>query len=226
MAKPSLCTSRVPIFAGLSYADQIEVHHLARPRQVGRGSIVYREQEPVASLLVVNTGRLRLTKANSDGDEQLLRVLEPGDFIGEESFLTGSYPGHSATAMADTLLCEFRHADLGELLGTFPAIGGAMLGSLATQLARTEERLAAQTLEPVERRVVNYLLELPTRPHDDGLLIELPLTKKDIASYLGTTPESLSRSLRALAEAGVIQTQGARAIVVRDSLALEDLLLQ
>ena len=212
MAKPSLCTSRVPIFAGLSYADQIEVHHLARPRQVGRGSIVYREQEPVASLLVVNTGRLRLTKANSDGDEQLLRVLEPGDFIGEESFLTGSYPGHSATAMADTLLCEFRHADLGELLGTFPAIGGAML--------------AAQTLEPVERRVVNYLLELPTRPHDDGLLIELPLTKKDIASYLGTTPESLSRSLRALAEAGVIQTQGARAIVVRDSLALEDLLLQ
>ena len=224
MAAPSLCVSRVPIFADLSHAEQLEVHDVARPRRTAGGEAVYRQGDRVSSLLVVNTGRLRLTKANREGGEQLIRVLEPGDFIGVDSFLTGSYPAHTATAMADTVLCEFRHADLGGLLGTYPEIGAAMLGSLATQLSHTEERLAAQTLEPVERRVAAYLLELPTRPHDRGLLIDLPLTKKDIASYLGTTPESLSRSLRALADAGVIDTVGARQVVVLDSFALEELL--
>ncbi len=224
MSQPPLCVSRVPIFAGLAAGEQREVHDVARPRQVPDGDVVYAEGGPTASLLVVNTGRLRLSRSTSDGAEQLLRVLGPGDFVGVESFLTGAHPGHTATAMGETLLCEFRHEDLGGLLRTYPEIGAAMLATLAEQLSRTEERLTAQALEPVERRVVGYLLDLPARPHERGLLLELPLTKKDVASYLGTTPESLSRSLRALADAGVIETVGARGIVVRDAAALTTLL--
>lgn len=218
-----LCVSRVPIFAHLGRAEQIEVHTLARPRRAAAGERLYGEGERVASLLVVNSGRLRLTKANREGAEQLIRVLEPGDFIGVESFLTGAAPGHSATAMSESVLCEFRHDDLGDLLKNFPQVGAAMLGSLAEQLARTEERLATQTLEPVEGRVADYLLGLPSEPHERGLLVALPLSKKDIASYLGTTPETLSRTLRALADAGVIETESARAIVVRNPVALGEL---
>ena len=218
-----LCVSRVPIFAGLSEDEQREVHTVARPRRFEGGEIVYAEGDPTASLLVVNTGRLRLTRSNSEGAEQLLRVLEPGDFIGVESFLTGAHPGHSAIAMGDAVVCEFRHADLGGLLGSYPEIGAAMLAALAEQLSRTEERLVSQTLEPVERRVADYLLNLPAAADPRGLRIELPLTKKDIASYLGTSPESLSRSLRALADAGIIATEGARTVVVLDSFALGEL---
>ena len=220
---PPLCVSRVPIFAGLSPLEQDEVHELARPRRVADGETVYREGGPTASLLVVNTGRLRLTRAHRDGAEQLLRVLGPGEFVGVESFLTGAHPGHTATAMGATVLCEFRHDDLARLLERYPGIGAAMLAALATQLSRTEERLVAQTLEPVERRVADYLVSLPAAPHARGLRIELPLPKKDIASYLGTSPESLSRSLRALAQAGVIATEGAREVLVLDPFALDEL---
>ncbi|NLF03914.1 MAG: Crp/Fnr family transcriptional regulator [Actinomycetales bacterium] len=220
---PPLCVSRVPIFAGLSPAEQDEVHELARPRRVADGERVYTEGGPTASLLVVNTGRLRLTRSNRAGAEQLLRVLSPGGFVGVESFLTGAHPGHSATAMGDAVLCEFRHDDLGGLLDRYPEVGAAMLAALAEQLSRTEERLVAQTLEPVERRVAVYLVELPSRPDPRGLRIELPLAKKDIASYLGTSPESLSRSLRALAEAGIIAIEGSREILVLDPFALDEL---
>ncbi len=217
------CVARVPIFAALSPAEQDEVHELARPRHVADGERVYTEGDPSASLLVVNSGRLRLSRSNREGAERLLRVLGPGDFIGVESFLTGAHPGHSATAMGESVLCEFRHADLGRLLARYPRIGAAMLGALAEQLSRTEERLVAQTLEPVEHRVADYLLSLPASPDPRGLRITLPLTKKDIASYLGTSPETLSRSLRALTEAGIIDTDGARDVVVLDSFALGEL---
>lgn len=223
MAVAPLCVSRVPIFAGLSAEEQHEVHALARPRRLADGQTAYSEGGKSASLLVVNTGRLRLSRSNSDGAVQLLRVLGPGDFVGVESFLTGARPGHDAAAMGDAVLCEFRHEDLGGLLARFPKIGAAMLSTLATQLSRTEERLVAQTLEPVERRVADYLLGLPAKPDPRGLRIELPLTKKDIASYLGTSPESLSRSLRALTQAGVIVAEGAREILVLDPAALDEL---
>ena len=223
MSVAPLCVSRVPIFAVLSPEEQHEVHGFARPRRLADRELAYAEGGPTASLLVVNTGRLRLTRSNSEGAEQLLRVLDAGDFIGIESFLTGAHPGHSATAMGDAVLCEFRHAARAGLLERFPAIGAALLGALAAQLSRTEERLVAQTLEPVEHRVADYLVSLPSRPDPRGLRIELPLTKKDIASYLGTSPESLSRSLRALAEAGIIATEGARDVVVLDPFALGEL---
>lgn len=223
MSVAPLCVSRVPIFAGLDAAEQHEVHRFARPRRLSDGELAYTEGDATASLLVVNTGRLRLTRSNSEGAEQLLRVLGAGDFIGVESFLTGARPGHTAAAMDDVVLCEFRHADLASLLERFPTIGAAMLAALAEQLTHTEERLVAQTLEPVERRVAEYLLDQPTTPDPRGHRITLPLAKKDIASYLGTSPESLSRSLRALAQAGIIVAEGTRDILVIDPFALGEL---
>ena len=139
------------------------MHDVARPRRLPDGETVYVEGDRVASLLVVNSGRLRLTRSSPDGGEHLLRVLDAGDFIGVESFLTGATPGHTATAMGATVLCEFRHADLQPLLDAHPGVGVAMLATLATQLSRTEERLTAQTLAPVERRLVGYLLDLPAQ---------------------------------------------------------------
>ena len=136
--------------------------------------------------------------------------------------------------MRNLVACYYRHA--GRNAECFERGSGALksaarrdgpryvvLRQVLQQLARTEERLVAQTLEPVERRVADYLMSLPARPTERGLLVELPLPKKDVASYLGTSPESLSRSLRALAQAGIIETRGAREVLVVDSFALGEL---
>src|SRR5690606_41535904 len=100
------CVSRVPIFAGLSPLEQDEVHEVARPRRVHDGELGYSEGDPSAHLLVVNTGRLRLTRPNRDGAEQLLRVLDARSFVGVESFPTEAHPGHISAAMRETWLCE------------------------------------------------------------------------------------------------------------------------
>lgn len=216
-----LCVARVPLFRGLTHDQQLEVSRVARPTMLDRSEHVYSAGSNISQLMVVHTGRVKISRTTPDGYEQIIRVLGPGDFIGEAAFLTGSSPDHEATALEPAQLCVFHHADLGRLVEKHPSIGLRMLQSVSRRLGETEERLAAVISGDVTSRLASYLLSLPTQ-HGSGINPEvvLPLAKKDIASLLDTTPESLSRRLRSLSDSGVI-TQGPRGkITITDIDAL------
>lgn len=215
-----LCVARVPLFAGLGRADQRDIARLARPTRLGRGESAYPVGTAPAQLMVVHTGSLKISRVDAEGREQILRVLRPGDFFGESALLTGRRPDHSATALETGSMCVFRHADLGRLFRAHPSIGLAMLEAVSRRLAETEDRLVAVISGDVSSRLADYLLSLPARQERGGLTVELPMAKKDIASLVDTTPESLSRQLRRLADSGVIATEGLRRIRIRDIDAL------
>ena len=211
-----LCVARVPVFQGLARSEQEEVAEVARPTRLSRNQIAYAAGTDVANLLVVHTGRLKITRSTADGQERLVRVLGPGEFVGEAAFLTGARPDHTATAMDEASLCVFRHADLARLVTAHPTIAVRMLQTLSRRLGETESRLAAATSADVSARLAGYLLGLPGRHSDGDVEVTLPLAKKDIASLLDTTPESLSRALRRLGDSGMIAQRGARRIVLTD----------
>lgn len=217
-----LCVRRVPIFQGLSDSELAAVAALARPVRLRRGEVAYTAGAPVGTLLVVHRGRVSLTHRAPDGREQVVRVLEEGEFVGEDAFLSGARPDHDVVAAADTQLCTFSHADLARLVGQHPGIAVRMLQTLSTRLAEADRLLASVSGQDVVARVAGYLLDLPaTRGSAGHPLVRLPLPKKAIASYLGTTPESFSRSLSTLAREGVIESAGARCVLVLDPAALE-----
>lgn len=216
-----LCVSLVPLFQGLTYDEQREVARVAHPTRLDRLQQVYGAGSDVSQLMVVHTGRIKISRTSPDGHEQIIRVLGPGDFIGESAFLNGTRPDHFATALETAQLCVFRHEDLSQLVEKHASIGLRMLQGVSRRLGEAEARLAAVISGDVSSRLADYLLTLPTRPETDRhLVVELPLTKKDIASLLDTTPESLSRQLRALGDAGII-TQAARGrVTILDTDAL------
>lgn len=219
-----LCVAKVPLFQGLSYEDQLEVARVARPVRRARGEQVYSQGEDVSQLMVVHTGRLKISRTSMDGHEQLIRVLGPGEFIGEAAFLTGAHPDHGATVLDNVELCVFRHADLGQFLSTHPSIAVRMLEGVSRRLGETESRLAAVITGNVSSRLADYLVGLPVQRGPGGRdQVVLPLAKKDIASLLDTTPESLSRQLRALSDAGVIEQGASRRITIMDRAALQEL---
>ena len=117
----------MPIFQGLSRDQQLEVARAARPTRVAAGEQVYAAGSAVAQLMVVHTGRVKISRISSDGHEQIVRVLGPGDFAGESAFLTGSRPDHGATAVEPGSMCVFRHRDLHRLVTAHPSIGMRML---------------------------------------------------------------------------------------------------
>lgn len=219
-----LCVSLVPLFQGLSYDEQLEVARVAHPTQLDRLQQVYGAGSDVSQLMVVHTGRVKIFRTSPDGHEQIIRVLGPGDFIGESAFLTGTRPDHSATALEAAELCVFRHDDLGKLVEKHASIGLRMLQGVSRRLGEAEARLAAVISGDVSSRLADYLLALPAQPGTDRLsVVMLPLAKKDIASLLDTTPESLSRQLRALSDAEVILQGAGGRVTILDVDALTSL---
>lgn len=215
-----LCVRRVPIFQGLTPAQQREVATYARPTAVGAGDQLYAAGQAVSQLLVVHSGRVKISRLSADGHEQIVRVLEAGDFVGEGAFVDGTRPDHFAVALEPGRLCVFRHGDLGRLVAEHPSIGLAMLRTVSRRLEETETRLASVISGDVSSRLADYLMSLPTRRVGGVPEVELPLPKKDVASLLDTTPESLSRQLRRLSDSGVIVQRRGRRIALTDLAAL------
>lgn len=216
----SLCVARVPLFSGLTLDEMLEVARRAKPIRRSRGEVVQHPDEDHSLLLVLHSGRVRVTRLAANGHEQLVRVLGPGEFVGEAAFVTGSRPDSWATALTDVELCSFDHVELQGLVKQFPDIALRMLYATTTRLEAAEQLIAELTRSPVSTRLARYLVELPTTRREGQVLARLPHAKKDVASLLGTTPETLSRQLARLAEAGIVSVVG-RDILVLDGAALE-----
>ncbi len=216
-----LCVSRVPIFQGLTREEQLRVAEFVRPVHVAKGETVYSPGQSVSRLLVMHSGQLKVSHAAANGQEQILRTVTDGDVVGERAFLTGHLPNDLVVALEDSRMCVFDHTDLSALLRDYPDVGLRMLRTLSDRLASVERLLAAITSSDVSARIAAYLLDLPGSIRDGVPTVWLPLAKYEIASYLGTTPETLSRRLAALSASGVIELHGRRDVTILDIDGLE-----
>jgi len=221
-AKAESCVSLVPVFSRLTAGQQAEVAKLARPKEVGRGEYVFRAGERTVTLYVVHEGRIRISRLSSGGQDRVLRILGPGEVVGESAFLTGRCPENDAIAVENARMCMFDHARLTGLVRTYPDIAMAMLRAVSARLASAERMLAAVTSADVTARVAAYLLDCEVIAGDGGRVrVRLPAFKKDIASFLGTTPETLSRTLAGLARKKVIVLLGHADVEILDMTRLE-----
>lgn len=201
------CVRGVPIFSGLTTEQQDLVATVARPQILSAGELVHGAGERTGKMFVVHTGEIKLSRTLPSGRKQLLRVARPGETLGEHAFLTGDSTLEEAEARSQTRLCVFVHDDLTKLIDQYPNIAHRMLRTLGDRLAHTEHRLTLSS-QSVDVRIADYLLQQPLIRRGqatNGIMrVQLPLSKKDIASLLGTTPESLSRALSRLRNKGFL----------------------
>ena len=223
MSEIDPCVARVPIFQGLSPEQQYEVAGFAKPQTVSKGAALYTAGAHISHLLVVHSGQLKVSRLSAEGREQILRTISPGEVVGERAFLTGERSSDLVIALEDTRVCTFEHADLSDLLAQYPDVGARMLRSLSDRLASLERLLAAITASDVAARIAAYLLDLRAYVGGSGNRVILPMAKQEVAAYLATTPETLSRRLSALTKSGIISQGRGREIVILDSQALEEI---
>lgn len=195
------CVSLVPIFNHLTDEEMTYISTLAKARHYKKGEFIYRPEESSDSLYIINNGLVRIFNSTESGKEQLLRFLSPGDFTGEMALFRSAKHESFAEAMKDTTVCMLTQDDLQPLLAKYPAISLKIMEEFSNRLDQSEKQTTLVATEKVEARLAMFLVELLDRGANE---LELPMTKKDLASYLGTTPETVSRKLASLEDQGYI----------------------
>ncbi|OCA88055.1 Crp/Fnr family transcriptional regulator [Bacillus sp. FJAT-27225] len=215
------CIAQVPIFNHLEPSQMDEIMNAVRPAFYKKGEIVYHAGDKSDSLYIVHKGKVKIYRLSESGKEQLVRILNPGDFTGELALFSEGIHESFAEAMLDTEACMISREDLQQYLLKYPKISLEILAEFSSRLEQSEKQTTRTATEKVETRIALFLaecLEDGARPHE----FKLPMSRKDLASYLGTTPETISRKLAEFEDAGLILQKPKKRIEILD---LDGLLL-
>lgn len=213
------CVERVPIFSNLDGEEMKEITSIINHKEFKKGELIYMAGEKGGSLYVINSGKVKITRITISGKEQVIRILEAGEFMGELSIFKSSPLMDNAEALTDATICIIDERDFKNLLKKYPLISFKIMEELSERLERAESLIENINLSSVEKRLADILLELSDR---DGR-VNLNLSKKDLASQIGMSSETLSRKLSAFQELGIIRLKGQRNIDILNFSALEEI---
>lgn len=200
------CVRLVPIFNHLDEESMMKIATKVRHKDFKRGEYLYQAADEDDTVYIVHRGQVRIFHLSESGKEQLIRVLNPGDFTGEWTiFSAKAYHEHYAEATRNSAICAISQKDLLDLLREYPEISIKILSSMSERLQESERQTASVATEPVTNRIIYYLENLAGAETEDEVTVSLPMTRKDLSSYLGTTPETLSRRFKELEKNGVIK---------------------
>ena len=209
------CISLVPIFNHLEPAQMAEIMSLIRSLTFKRGENLYSPGDPANTLYIVSEGKIKIYRLSESGKEQLIRFLRPGDFTGELALFSDSVHEAYAEAIEDTSVCTITRSEFNELLLKYPSISLKVLSEFSHRLEQSEKQTTRFATERVETRIALFLIECLEKDNKSQI-VELPMSKKDLASYLGTTPESISRKLTEIEEVGLIEQISNKRIKILD----------
>lgn len=186
-----------------------QIAGLARLRRFGAGGRIFNQGDEDVRAHVLLSGAVRITQAGADGAQVLLRFIKAGDMFGAVSIFTDRrYPG-DATAVSDTVEASWTDAELLQFIERWPRVGVNIIRIVGRRLQEAQNRVRELSTQRTEQRIANALLRLADQvgvSTADGLLITLPLRRRDIADLAGTTLYTASRLLTAWEKEGLLQT--------------------
>jgi CRP/FNR family transcriptional regulator, dissimilatory nitrate respiration regulator len=214
--------SAIPLFQGLAAEHYKQLASIVVEKLCHRGQVIFSEGDDGDGFFVVAAGRVKVFKLSHEGKEQILHILGAGEPFGEVPVFAGEhFPAH-AEAMEETRLFFFPRAAFVELIKKNPSLALNMLAMLSRRLRRFSALVEDLSLKEVPGRLAAYLLYLSEK-NNLASTLTLDISKAQLASLLGTIPETLSRILARMSSEGLIQPDGQRSINIVDREGLEAL---
>jgi len=223
MMESIACVMRsIPLFKGLSESACASLGGIARSRTFRKGEAIFEEGESGHGFFVVTGGRVKIFKLSAEGKEQILHIFGAGEPFGEVPVFTGRHFPANAMALEAAAALYFPRDAFISLISAHPDVALSMMAVLSRRLHTFTDLIENLSLKEVPGRLAAFLLFQCTSdaPSDT---IRLDISKAQLASILGTIPETLSRIMARMAQAGLIELQGKREIVIVDRGALQEL---
>lgn len=231
--EPATCTferrlevlQHVPFFSALPLETIEAINSRFRARDFMPDEVVYFAGDPAAHLYVVAVGNVKLVRHSPSGQDVTLDVLAPGDFFGSLALLGDRHYPDTAQAQTPCCLLELDASDFKAILESHPSVTLKVLELVAGRLVDAHEVIHHLSASPVEARVAAALTRLAERfgeQRPEGLVIQMPLSRQDVAELTGMTTETVSRVMSRLRKQGVIDS-GREWVSITDPDRLRDI---
>ena len=201
--------ANIQLWRGLP-ADQLDaLAKIAIAKTYRKGEVIFEDGDEGRGFFVVKSGRVKVYKLSTDGKEQILHFFGDGEHFAEVPAFDGQcFPASAATVEKSELLF-FPRSDFLALLEQHPTLAIDMLAIFARHLRRMAQIVENLSFKEVPGRLAGYLLYLSDR-NNTGEEVVLDMTKAQLAAFLGTIPETLSRVFAKMSQDGLISIDSSK----------------
>ena len=210
------------LFGGLDREALADVVRRARTRRVAKGTCIFSQVDEALTCYALIDGRIKIIQSGPGGEHLVVRFINPGEMFGTLAvYAGGGYPA-DAEAVTDCVEISWPSTVMTELMLHHPQIGLNMIKIIGRRLREVQNRLREAASERVERRIARALIRLLQhggRRTDAGVEIDFPLSRQDLAEMTGTTLHTVSRTLSAWEERGLVEL-GRQHVVIRQPHAV------
>ena len=214
--------ARIPLFQGLDRKHYDQLAMVVTDQVFQKGESIFDEEDEGTGFYVVISGRVKVFKLSPEGKEQILHIFGPGEPFGEVAVFTGKRFPATAEALEETRAFFFARKEFMDLIQRDPSLALNMLAVLSQRLRRFSGLIESLSLKEVPGRLAAYFLYLQEGKKGGADLI-LEISKNQLASLLGTIPETLSRILARMNREGFIDSIGPRQVRILNGKGLEEL---
>ncbi len=215
----------VPLFRGLNEEDWPNIAPLLHGHCYPKDAYIFFQGDPPDALYIIWSGRVKLVRHTDSGRDVVVEVLGPGQLIGEMAVFDGRPYAATAQTLEEVAVVTIARRDFYMLLERYPQVAIGVISELSRRLRLATEMVRSLAVDRVEQRIARMLLrlaELAGRPYEGkpgAMVIDIPLTRQDIAEMTGTTVETAIRVLSRFRKQGLVANARGRVIL----LALDEL---
>jgi len=213
--------SSIPLFNGLPEEQIVAIKKIAVEKKINKGEIIFTEGDEGNGFFVVADGRVKVFKVSTEGKEQILHIFGPGQPFGEVPVFAGQKFPANAQAIDKTRVLFFPRTSIVNLISANPSLALNMLAVMSKKLRQFAVQIENLSLKEMPARLASYLIFLANEQNKDDL-VTLKISKGQLASTLGTIPETLSRAFAKLSGQNLINVDGKK-ITLLDRRGLEDM---
>jgi len=211
----------IPLFNGLPEEQLRAIKQIAVEKKVNKGEAIFSEGDEGKGFFVVLEGRVKIYKVSAEGKEQILHIFGQGQPFGEAPVFAGQKFPANAQAISKGRLLFFPRTAFVALITENPSLSLNMLAIMSSKLREFTIQIENLSLKEIPARLASYLIYLADEQQSEDV-VTLGISKGQLASILGTIPETLSRIFAKLSGQDLIRVQGPK-ITLLDREGLEDL---
>lgn len=214
--------SDVPFFKSLDREKLQQINAKFDASHFEAGAQIYYEGERATMLRVVVYGAVKLIRHTDDGKDILVDMLKPGEYFGSLTEIGDGVYSETAIAQSDVCILSLNNHEFRTVLNDHPSVAIAVLDIATYKLNAARKRIQQITTLPVEKRIAYILMRLCDKfgeKSDVGMLLQLPLSRKDLADMVGTSTETASRIMSRFQQDELI-TSGRQWVAIKDVDAL------